>query len=47
MFNNEGSQKIRWYLGESYGPGWAAFERLMQEWRAKGALEGLVLATDQ
>src|SRR3546814_1959197 len=32
-FNNEGSEKIRWYLGESYGPGWEAFETLVWEWR--------------
>jgi cyclohexanone monooxygenase len=42
-FNNEGSEKIRWYLGESYGPGWEAFERLMQNWRDQGDLQGLVL----
>jgi hypothetical protein len=43
-FNNEGAEKIRWYLGESYGPGWDAFERLVQDWREKGDMEGLVLA---
>jgi cyclohexanone monooxygenase len=42
-FNNEGAEKIRWYLGESYGPGWDAFEKLMQDWRDKGALEGLTV----
>jgi cation diffusion facilitator CzcD-associated flavoprotein CzcO len=42
-FNNEGSSKLRWYLGESYGLGWDAFEQLMLEWRAKGLMEGLVL----
>jgi cyclohexanone monooxygenase len=45
-FNNEGSQKIRWYLGESYGLGWVAFEQLMQQWRDSGNLEGLVLEAD-
>jgi cation diffusion facilitator CzcD-associated flavoprotein CzcO len=44
-FNNEGSEKIRWYLGESYGPGWNAFEELLQNWRDKGDMEGLVLTT--
>jgi cation diffusion facilitator CzcD-associated flavoprotein CzcO len=42
-FNNEGSEKIRWYLGESYGPGWQAFEQLVREWRDSGNLEGLLL----
>ena len=50
-FNNEGEmqadsdgeEKYRWYLGESYGPGWDAFEQLMQDWRDQGNLEGLVL----
>jgi cyclohexanone monooxygenase len=45
-FNNEGSEKIRWYLGESYGPGWRAFEQLMREWRDTGNMEGLVLGTE-
>jgi cation diffusion facilitator CzcD-associated flavoprotein CzcO len=44
-FNNEGAEKIRWYLGESYGPGWTAFEQLMREWRDQGNLEGLVRGT--
>jgi cation diffusion facilitator CzcD-associated flavoprotein CzcO len=42
-FNNEGAEKIRWYLGESYGPGWLAFEQLMHQWRESGAMEGLTL----
>jgi cation diffusion facilitator CzcD-associated flavoprotein CzcO len=42
-FNNEGSAKIRWYLGESYGPGWEAFQALMHAWRTSGTLEGLDL----
>ncbi len=48
-FNNEGQpdldsdgkQKLRWYLGEGYGPGWTAFQDLLQAWRDKGDLEGL------
>lgn len=48
-FNNEGEaqvdgdgkQKLRWYLGEAYGPGWDAFQNMMQEWRDKGELEGM------
>ena len=42
-FNGEGAEKLRWYAGETYGPGWVAFQRLLQEWRDKGTLEGLVL----
>ena len=42
-FNNEGEEKARWYLGEAYGPGYYAFEQLMDEWRSNGKLEGLVL----
>lgn len=45
-FNNEGSEKIRWYLGESYGPGWEAFEQMMREWRNSGNMEGLIPGTD-
>jgi cyclohexanone monooxygenase len=42
-FNNEGEEKFRWYLGESYGPGFYVFEKMMDEWRAKGDMAGLVL----
>ncbi|MEC8810502.1 MULTISPECIES: flavin-containing monooxygenase [unclassified Ketobacter] len=53
-FNNEGEaqvdskgeKKFRWYLGESYGPGWDAFQKLMHDWRDKGELEGLVVTND-
>lgn len=42
-FNNEGDHKdgMRWYLGESYGYGWDAFEKLMQDWREAGDMAGL------
>jgi len=41
-FSNDGdTSKNRWYLGESYGPGWDAFEALVEEWRSSDALEGL------
>jgi cyclohexanone monooxygenase len=50
-FNNEGEElvtekgerKLRSYLGETYGPGFYAFEKLLEDWRAQGALEGLEL----
>ncbi len=44
-FNNEGESKLRWYLGEPYGPGFYAFEALLENWRANGTLDGLVLST--
>ena len=44
-FNNDGdTSKKRWYLGESYGPGWAAFEKLVADWRDAGNLTGLIQA---
>lgn len=50
-FNNEGQEvtnekggtKLRSYTGEAYGPGFYAFETLLQDWRDKGDLEGLEL----
>ncbi|MEE2732058.1 MAG: NAD(P)/FAD-dependent oxidoreductase [Pseudomonadota bacterium] len=44
--DNKGEEKFRWYLGESYGPGWEAFQTMMQDWRDKGDLDGLVVGTD-
>ena len=40
--NNDGG-KFRYYLGEFYGPGFTAFEKIIREWRDKGDLEGLVV----
>jgi cyclohexanone monooxygenase len=42
-FNGEGSQKPRWYAGETYGPGWVAFENLLQAWRDRGDLPGMAM----
>ena len=42
-FNNEGEEKLRFIFGEPYGPGFYAFEELLENWRNKGDLEGLVL----
>lgn len=39
--DSEGKQKLRWYLGEGYGPGWPAFQALLREWRDRGDLAGL------
>ena len=51
-FNNEGkpdvdengNEKYRFYLGEIYGPGWDAFQKLLGDWREAGKLEGLILS---
>jgi cyclohexanone monooxygenase len=43
--NAEGSEEIRSPMGESYGPGFYAFDQLLKEWRGKGDMEGLVLGT--
>jgi cation diffusion facilitator CzcD-associated flavoprotein CzcO len=44
-FTNEGQVKAPWALFRSYGPGWAAFLKLLEDWRDKGDLEGLVLGS--
>lgn len=49
-YNNEGQKvkdkdgelKFRNFLGEAYGPGWDAFEKMMADWREKGDLDGLI-----
>lgn len=41
--NTEGEEKIRWYLGENYGPGFYAFDKLIKDWRAAGDMSGLVV----
>ena len=40
--NNEGG-KFRYYLGEFYGPGWGAFQKILEDWRSQGDLQGLVV----
>jgi cyclohexanone monooxygenase len=44
-YNNEGEAKRRWFLGEPYGPGFYAFDKLIRAWRDKGDLEGLIVET--
>jgi cyclohexanone monooxygenase len=41
--NEKGEKKLRNYLGETYGPGFYAFEALLEGWRANGDLQGLEL----
>jgi cation diffusion facilitator CzcD-associated flavoprotein CzcO len=43
-FNNEGEANAKFALFRGYGPGWDAFQKLLQDWRDKGDLNGLVLA---
>ncbi len=42
-YNNEGEKKIRWFLGEPYGKGFYAFDKLIRQWRERGDLEGLAV----
>jgi cyclohexanone monooxygenase len=42
-FNNEGSANQKWALFRIYGPGWDAFQKMVQDWRDKGDLQGLVV----
>ena len=45
-YNNEGrggAEGNGSFLGDSYSPGFYAFDELLTEWRAKGDLDGLVL----
>jgi cyclohexanone monooxygenase len=43
IVNAKGEKKFRSYTGEPYGPGFYAFEAMLQKWRDKGDLEGLEL----
>lgn len=42
-FTNEGQVKAPWALFRSYGPGWGAFQAMLEAWRAKGDLEGMTV----
>lgn len=42
-FNNEGEANTRWALFRGYGPGWDAFQALLEEWRSAGDMAGLLL----
>jgi len=45
IVNSKGEKKMRSYTGEPYGPGFYAFEAMLQEWRDAGDLEGLELGS--
>jgi cation diffusion facilitator CzcD-associated flavoprotein CzcO len=44
-FNNEGESNPKWALFRGWGPGWWAFQKMLQEWRDKGDMEGLALTS--
>lgn len=54
-FNNEGqpdvdehgNENYRFYLGELYGLGWDAFVKVLQDWRDRGDLTGLIVDSKQ
>ncbi len=46
-YNNEGEEKVRWFLGDSWGPGWQPFLDLLEGWKAQGTLPGMVLKAEQ
>jgi cation diffusion facilitator CzcD-associated flavoprotein CzcO len=43
-FNNEGEDKPAWRLFRAYGPGWDAFQQLLEDWRSQGDMVGLELS---
>ena len=43
---SDGRAKYRHFLGETYGPGWTAFEKLLKDWRDKGDLDGMLIRMD-
>lgn len=44
---NEGEEKRRFIFGDSYGPGYYAFEGILEQWRGDGRMEGLLLDEGQ
>jgi cation diffusion facilitator CzcD-associated flavoprotein CzcO len=42
-FNNEGEANAKWALFRSYVAGWDAFEKMLQDWRDKGDMEGMIV----
>jgi cyclohexanone monooxygenase len=40
-FNNEGEANAKFALFRGYGPGWDAFQKLLQDWRSQGEMQGL------
>lgn len=46
-YNNEGEEKVRWFLGDSWGPGWQPFLDLLEDWKAQDTLPGMILRAEQ
>ena len=40
-FTNEGQVKAPWSLFRAWGHGWGAFDKLLEDWRTKGDMEGM------
>jgi cyclohexanone monooxygenase len=40
-------KKLKFIFGEPYGPGFYAFDRLLQDWRDEGSMKGLVLEPEE
>lgn len=43
-FNNEGDAHAKWALFRGWGHGWESFQKMLEDWRRRGDLAGLVLA---
>lgn len=41
-FSNEGQKNAPWSLFRAWGYGWGHFQQMIEDWKAKGDLEGLV-----
>ena len=42
-FTNEGDKEPKWFLFRGWGLGWDNFQAMLQEWRDKGDMGGMVL----
>jgi cyclohexanone monooxygenase len=37
------AKKLKWIFGDDYGPGFFAFDQLLEAWRGEGEMQGLVI----
>ena len=44
-FNGENSEQPHSYAGEPYGPGWDAYESVLQAWRDTDGFDGMIVTT--
>ena len=42
-FTNEGDSQAKWFLFRGWGLGWDNFQQLLEDWRAKGDMAGMML----